>query len=523
MGDSRFVEGRLPYPFKTRPYKHQLDCWNRQRDEKSFAIYAEMGLGKSKMLIDTSAYLYDKGCINGFIVIAPKSVYRNWADAELPTHMPEHIRYKVGIWDADPKKEELEALNRLFLPGDDDLHVLLINVESLTTERARKLLEKFLLGHTALCAVDESTTIKNPSAKRTKAVIKLGRYAKYRRLLSGEPAPDSPLDMYSQAEFLDPNLLGFGSFFTYKARFAKQKQMKINGRTFQKVVGFQNEQELKDLVSKFAFIVKKADCLDLPEKVYTQRNVEMGPLQAKAYREMRDNLLVDVAGKLEQAHLFAPDMSFDDLTKAISVPSDGAVNDGAGLMTADLVITQMLRLHQILCGFMTTDDKKVVPFDEPNPRLAAVMETLEECSSKAIIWATYKHNVREIAKALADKYGPDSVVTYFGDTSVDDRRLAVKRFQDPNDPARFFVSNKTGARGLTLTQAKTAIYYSTSYNADDHNQSEDRCHRIGQTSSVTYVFIVCPGTQDEKIAKALRDKKRLSDLITPSNWRDWLR
>jgi len=171
----------LQYPFKTKPYRHQLDCWLRQKDERVFALLAEMGTGKSKMCIDTVAYLYDKGKINGLVVIAPKGVYRNWAHSEFPAHLPDHIRYKLGIWDANPNKAEQEALAALFRPGDEDLHILLINVEAFVTERARKVFEGFLIGHNAMCAVDESTTIKNPTALRTRLIVKLGRLAKYRR------------------------------------------------------------------------------------------------------------------------------------------------------------------------------------------------------------------------------------------------------------------------------------------------------------------------------------------------------
>lgn len=507
--------------------QHQLDCWERQKDVLYCGIGAEMGAGKGKIVADQVAYLYDLGRINALVVIAPKGGYSVWPDDVIPKDLPDHIRFKLGVWSANMKAAEQAAVDALFTASDEDLHILVMNVEALGTERARKLLEKFLLSHTALLAVDESTCIKNPTAARTKAVTKLGRLAKYRRALSGEPAPDSPMDWYSQCDFLKDGLLGYDSFFTFKSHFARLVRIMMPGRRpFHKIDGFRNEDELKGLIARHWFIVKKEDCLDLPPKIYTTRSVEMGPLQRRAYEQMRDSCLVDIAGKIgDQEELPFSGMSYEDIMASVAL-SEKCIqtsDTGSTMMTAQLVITQMLRLHQILCGFAVTDDRVVVPFDEPNPRMEELMTVLEQVKGKVIIWATYKVSVKSITERIGAEYGAHSVVSYFGETSTDDRRAAVRRFQDPNDPCKYFVANKTGARALTLTQAKTVVYYSCDYDADIHNQSQDRAHRIGQTGSVTYVYLQVPGTADQKVIVALRDKKRLSDLVTPSNWREFIK
>lgn len=500
----------LLYPFKNKPFKHQLDCFLIEKDRHAFAYILEMGLGKSFCLINCTAYNYDQGRVNGLVVLAPKGVYTNWVDSELPRHMPDHIRYKVGIWDATPNRTQQAALDALGKAGDEDLHILVQNIESLATKRGVDCLKSFLLGHNAMMAVDESTTIQNSQAIRTKAVIKLGRLAKMRRILSGQPAPNGPLGLYAQFAFLDPEFLGFDSFFSFKAQFAQCVPMKTsNGRTFQKVVGYRNAPELNLIMGKHSFIVKKVDCLDLPPKTYQTRYVEMGAKQKAAYDQMQRLCFVE----LETA--FA----------ASSIPEARPTGEETPpvFSTAKLVITQLLRLHQILCGFVVTDDKQVVPFDEPNPRMEGLMDAVQECAGKVIIWATYRFSVAQIAARLAKEYGPESVVTYYGPTSVDDRRAAIAEFQDPASPVRFFVANRTGARGITLTASSTALYFSSDYDLDVRSQSEDRQHRIGQLNPCTYVDFCVRDTQDEKITKALQGKISLAEIITKSNWKTFFR
>jgi SNF2 family DNA or RNA helicase len=416
------------------------------------------------------------------------------------------------------------------------MHVLLLNVEALgrdlASNRAYDFLHKFLLGHRALLAIDESTAIKNPQATRTKALMKLRLLAPYRRILSGMPDPNGPLDLYSQCWFLDPDLLGYGSFYSYKAHFARLVPMRVamgNGqsRRFNKITGYQNLDELHKILSKFAFIVKKEDCLDLPEKLpAVKRNVEMGPKQRRAYNDMRSMAIVEI-----ERHMGA----LRDGTPTLQQPMDfqllqqcqGVENapppDPSSFSTASLVITQMLRLHQILCGFIVTDDRKPVLFDEPNPRLEDLIDQLAETSgTKVVIWATYRVNVRQIAERIAKEYGPESVVTYYGPTSVDERRAAIREFQDPDSPVKYFVSNKTGAKGITLTASHTAIYYSYDHDAETHSQSLDRIHRIGQHWPCSYVFQRVPGTLEDKILDCLAGKLDISKQITASNWRDYL-
>ena len=204
----------MKYKFKTQPYEHQLEALKRSWNKPEYAYFMEMGTGKSKVLIDNIALLYDKGAINAAVIVAPKGVYKNWSEKEIPTHMPEHIVYNVVAWDPAPTKKNKKALVDIFEPLAD-LKILVVNVEAFSTKKGVTYVEKFLLAHNALIAVDESTTIKNPKAQRTKSLIKLARNTKFRRILTGFPVTQSPLDLYSQSEFLSDSMLGYSSFYSF--------------------------------------------------------------------------------------------------------------------------------------------------------------------------------------------------------------------------------------------------------------------------------------------------------------------
>jgi SNF2 family DNA or RNA helicase len=458
---------------------------SKEKDE--FGLFMEMGTGKTKVAIDTIAYLYDSGRINSVLIVAPKGVYMNWVTKEIPTHLPDHVRYVMASWHAAPKKAEQQALDHV-MSQSDDLRILVMNVEAFSTDRGTKFASLFMdIGGRVAMVVDESTAIKNPAAARTKNVIKVGMKAKYKRILTGTPVTRSPLDLYSQCQFLNPHLLGFSSYYTFRNRYAIMVDIKAGNRSFKKIVGFKQLEELTKLLQSFSYRVKKADCLDLPDKVYQYRYVELSKEQKQIYKQLSDTAIASLQGKA---------------------------------ITVDNVLTEILRLHQITCGHFKSDDGTIV--DVPNNRLDELMDVLEEAGDKVIIWATYVQDIRKITEKLAEVYGPESVVTYYGATSTDDRSDAVKRFQDdPN--TRFFIGNpSTGGYGLTLTAASTVVYYSNSYNLEYREQSEDRAHRIGQTKSVNYVDLCTQGTIDEKIIKALRAKKNIAAQVLGEDLASWL-
>ena len=477
----------MRYKFKHQPYAHQLTALEKSWDKQEYALFCEMGTGKSKILIDNFAMLYDKGEIDGVLVVAPKGVYKNWQRKEIPEHLPEHIVADIVVWSPNHTKKQLEHLE-IALKDDDNLKVLIMNVEAFSTQKGVDFAKQFLRKRNVFMAVDESTTIKNRAAKRTKNIVNTGGLAKYRRIATGSPITKTPMDLYSQCDFLDPHLLGFGSFFSFQARYCKMWRRSVGTHSFNQVVGYQNLEELTSNLDRFSYRILKKDCLDLPEKVYIKRVVELTPEQRRVYDQLK--------------------------TIALAVLEQGVV-------TAANALTQILRLQQVCSGFLKTDDGKMETL--PSNKLSELMEALEEVDGKVIIWANYTHDIESICKAIREEYGWDSVRTYYGETKAEDRQQIVTDFQDPNNPLRFFVGQpRTGGYGLTLTEAKTVIYYSNSYDLEVRLQSEDRAHRIGQKNNVTYIDIVTEGTVDEKILSALRDKIDIASTVLKEGYKQWL-
>jgi len=479
-------EKNMKYKFRLKPYKHQLTALEKSWNKQNYAYFMEMGTGKTKVLIDNMSMLYDKGKIDGALIIAPKGVVKTWYEQELPAHLPEHIENVTILWQSNITKSQQEKLDSLF-EIETALHILVMNVEAFSTDKGVKFAAKFLNSHKTLMAVDESTTVKTPTAKRTKNIIDLGKYAKYKRILTGSPVTKNPLDLYSQCEFLDPYLLDFTSYYAFRNRYAEMKTMHIRGRSIQVVNEFKNLGELSDTLGNFSYRVLKEDCLDLPDKIFTKRHISLTPDQFKVYQQMKKQAIAVLNGKVTST------------------------------MT---VLTQLMRLHQITCGHFTADDGTTQLL--PNNRISELMNILEETEGKAIIWANYQRDVNQIIQAIVKEYGEESVVDYYGLTPQDERQENIKKFQN-GDECRFLVGTpQTGGYGITLTKANTVIYFSNGYDLEKRLQSEDRAHRIGQKKAVTYIDIICEDTVDEKIVKALREKINIASEVLGEELKEWI-
>ena len=477
----------MNYKFKTKPYAHQLTALEKSWDKTEYGYFMEMGTGKSKVLVDNMAMLYDKGKINGAVIVAPKGVYRNWYSQEIPNHLPSHIQPKMVLWTALTSKKKDKEYQTLFETGHD-LHILIINVEALSTKKGLDFAAKFMRCHKTMLAIDESTTIKNPSAKRTKSILALGKEATYRRILTGSPVTKSPLDLYTQCGFLNSFLLGYDSFYAFRNRYANMIDRNFGGRRVQLIGSYKRLDELADKLKAFSYRVLKDDCLDLPDKVYIRREVDLTDEQSKAYATMKSAALASLKGKMA---------------------------------TAPHVLTQMMRLHQITCGHLRNDDGTITEIK--NNRLKELINLLDEVEGKVIIWANYVYDIENLVKVISDEFGADSIVQYYGAIPAEQRQQNIEKFQDPNSKARFFIGNpQTGGYGITLTCANTVVYYSNGYDLEKRLQSEDRAHRIGQTKSVTYVDFIAPKTVDEKIVKALRSKMDIANTIMDEDWKQWI-
>ena len=475
------------YKFKTPPYAHQLKALEMSWNKEVFAYFMEMGTGKSKVLLDNVAMLFDKGKINSVLIVAPKGVYKNWYDSEIPAHLADHIDRNVVLWKALITKEQKLKCDSLFEQDFTKLQIFIMNVEALSTKKGLDFARQFLNVRRALFAVDESTTIKNPSAKRTKNILGLSKLAKYRRILTGSPVTKSPLDLYTQCHFLDSFLLDHNSYYSFRSRYALMRTANFNGRSVQVVVGYHNLAELSEKLKPFSYRVLKDDCLDLPPKTFMKRVIQLTPEQKRVYQQMKTSALAFLNGKM---------------------------------VTTMNVITQLMRLQQITCGHFKADDGSIQNIK--NNRITELMDVLEEVEGKAIIWAHWRHDIDTIVKSIEEQY-PGSVVTYYGDTSIEDRQKAIKKIQDPESKVRFLVgTTQTAGYGITLTGASTMIYYSNGYDLEKRQQSEARIDRIGQEKPMTYIDIIAEDTVDEKIVKSLRKKVNIATEIMGEKLKAWI-
>lgn len=507
------------YVWKTDPYQHQRDIFLKSRDCIAYALLMGMGTGKSKIVIDTAAYNFYHGRINCLVIVAPKGVHRNWISREIPAHMPEWTNYRAAVWSSTMRVKEKRAVDHVLEPGFEGLRIIAINLEGFTngtTCRPAKLLRPVLNALNVMMVIDESSKIKTPGAKRTRAMHTLSKYTVCRRVLTGTPVTNSPFDIFAQFKFLDPGIIGFDNFVSFKKYFGEwQKEVRhfnLPGgekreQEYEQLIEYKNMDLLTELIKPHSSRITKEECLDLPEKIYQVRYVELSEDQRKVYNRLIHDSVIEM--------------------------------DGQNVPVAN-VLTRLLRLQQIIGGFVPEEEYGVAqPIGTSNPRIQATLDVIEETDGKVIIWSRFRPEIEAIENALRKEYGKTSTVSYHGGVDDDDREEAQTLFQgerpivDPDtlqvirvDPvpeeeqARFFVGNqRAGGFGLTLTAATTVIYFSNSFSLEDRLQSEDRAHRIGQYHAVNYVDLECRGTVDTKINLALQKKMNLADMITEDSQR----
>ena len=476
----------MNYKFKTKPYAHQITALEKSWQREYYAYFMEMGTGKSKVLIDNAAMLYDQGKIDGLLIIAPKGVYKNWHEQEIPIHLADHIETTNVLWQAHINKKQDRLLRTLF-ETDEKLHILCMNVEAFSTSKGVEFAAKFLASHRTMLVVDESTTIKNREAKRSKNICGLAIHSRYRRILTGSPVTKSPLDLFTQCEFLMPELLGHSSFYTFRQRYAIMRKMNFGGRSVEIPIGYRNLPELSEKLKAFSYRVLKDECLDLPPKTFMKRVIQLSPDQLKAYAQMKQLALAYLNGKS---------------------------------MTTATVLTQLMRLQQITCGHFKADDGTTQEIK--SNRMDELINVLDEVEGKVVIWAHWQRDVNLIIKALVKEFEPGCCVDYYGLTPQNERQKNIKKFQE-NDKVRFFVGTpQTGGYGITLTAASTMIYYSNGYDLEKRQQSEARIDRIGQTRPMTYIDIICEDTVDERIVKSLKKKVDIATQIMGEELKDWI-
>lgn len=477
-----------------RPFKHQSDELAAHGTDTFRAIHWEQGTGKTKLILDTMAQLARAGEIDGMLVVAPNGVHRNWIEDEIPLWAHSVQRY-ARFWTsskAATQRHQRDFAQLMKAP----FPVVAMTYDGFVTKRGKEWAKKFLTSRKALFVLDEATAIKSPSAKRTKTFLAAGKYAKYRRTLTGTPVTNGPFDVYAPLKFLSTDFWkqhGFPTFTEFKQFFGiwEKGYNSQQQREYDFVVGYRNLGMLQDMLAPVSSRVTKDEVLDLPPKLYSKRYFELSPEQARVYKEIQESAMTLLAT--------------------------------GDLITVPLAITRLLRAQQVTCNYMPTDHDPVTgqvthytDLSPNNPRLECLRELLEDITGPAIIWARFTRDI----DLITDMLGAEAV-RYDGQVTGDQRAAAKARFQSGG--ARYFVANPAaGATGLTLTQAKTVIYYNNSFHLEHRLQSEDRAHRIGQDQPVNYIDIMAPGTVDVKITAALRNKVDIASSITGDNLKEWI-
>lgn len=477
------------FPFVYPPLDHQMDEFRDHRDTQLRGLLWDPGTGKSKATIDKMAYLFLTGKIDTVIVMAKKGEYSNWKYVEIPEHMPKEVEYVCEIYRSGLKEFEKQLLRDLVKPSDK-LRILNINSESVLHEGgqvARAFAKSRRKG--LFFVLDESTMVKSHKSARSKEIYKLATFATYRTIMTGTFATHSPLDVWGQTQVLNGSILGTTSFYSFKSEYCIEEMQYFGQRSFKKIVGFRNLDRLNEKIKKFASIKTRAECFDLPPKIYKKVAVPMTDEQAEAYATMKEMALAQF--------------------------KDGVIVDAVSAMD---VVSKM---DQIACGQIKLEDGSFKILN--NDRIESMLSRLEDSDVKAIIWCNYRGLLEHTFEQMRIRFGVQSVGRYFGGVKDSEREDTISKFQDPNSDLRWIVANQQSlGYGRTLTIGKENHYLSNGYNLEHRLQSEDRTMRLGQDQSVLYYDYYAPGTINEKIYVNLRGKRNMMAEILGTSIGKWI-
>lgn len=478
-----FAKAKVPY----QPMDHQNKMLDMAWGLKACAWFAKMGTGKSFATIHLACARYAGGQIDRHVVIAPATLAKTWEK--------EYAKYATVDYDLRIHSTKAKWMKEFCdTTPTGKLKVLIVSVEAMgVSAQAYDSVCGFMVGARVFTTIDESSRIKNPKAIRTDKVINLGACSEYRSILNGTPIALGIEDLWTQYEFLDPNIIGSGDYWAYKTRY-----LTMGGYENKKVVGYQHIDELMGLIAPYTIEVGK-EVLNLPPKIYKKIFVE-------ATKEQKDLMRYVVKGSCP------------------GLPSDIHIK-------VDNTLERTLRLRQIVGGWLprAIPEERIIEGElqivyrtvpellNENPKFNALIDVIEDnmAGSKFIIWASAVHEIEHIRDTLALKYGDRAVRCYYGKTDKDERSEIEDAYC--NDPKmRFFVGNPAAAGlGLTLISGENdiMIYYSTTEAYIDRAQSEDRAHRIGQNNSVTIIDLVMEKSVDIIIQAAIERKMNIEEYV----------
>ena len=488
--------------FKTKPYTHQLNVLEHSKDMEFYMLAHEMGLGKSKQCLDLAAYLYNDKKIQQLLLITKNGVHKQFVEEAIPQHLPLlENQYIAEIWRADSHKFKVWAKYGGNLQGR--LHIASINCEALASKATQKVLLQYVKTAPTLLVVDESHEFAGIKSLRTKFLLQIAPHCSYRRLMTGTPTGGNPCHLYPQLLALSPTILN-QSQWSFEATYCIKQAQKIwvkdrktglpTARNIMATVGYKNEKLLEEKIRPYVSRLTKAECLDLPDKIYKTVNFELSSEERELYNRIKRGTLVEL-----QAGQY---------------------------IAADMPIKKLLRLLQVTCGFAVFEDlitgergKSLLA----NPsRLKTFEDLSEQVTGKAIVWASFTTCVDQLVELLGKKYGAGSVARYDGTMSSAQKSESKHRFKETHETKWLVGHPRAGGTGLDLPGASTTFYYNNDPNLITRLQSEDRNHRIGSKENVTYIDLVAHGTVEDRYVKALKDKFDVAAKLNGDTLREWL-
>lgn len=521
-----------------KPYKHQTSAFNFIKNLNQFALFMDQGTGKSKIVIDKAHCLYLTSNINGVIIICLNYLKHQWITEQFETHYPE--KYESFIYTGNIKSNKGNIEFEKFCKQTNVLKIFCINVEAFQTNTVDKYIQKFVNGcFDIFIIIDESTSIKNPKAKRTQRIVNGFRNRKYKCILSGTPTPNNPSDLYSQFDFLVNNFFKCSYFqfqhrhnilikeqprnrqkpynrtlkeqeyinikkelnrikinpdvlfsLAYKYKTTEKNIMLINNMT--KYSPFKDMVFLNQQIEPLTFKIKKEDCLDLPAKIYKKIIIEPTIEQLRLKKELKKQFFTMYDNKE---------------------------------LTIENTLALLIRLRMINGGlFVYQDNLNIKTFEDifkkqtykikritPNPKLNALKEDLEFVpkTTSVIIWACFVEELKYIYEELRKDY---DCILYYGGTSFKDRNTIITAYK--NKQIQILIANPyIAGMGLNLQVSTLHYFYSNDYRADVRIQAEDRSHRSGQTNKVMYKDLIIKDSIDEKILSCLKNKINIIDFF----------
>jgi len=456
-------------------YKHQKAALVKSAGKKQFAFLMDMGTGKSATALFQARSV--DAPASPVLIITYKSIISNWEKEIIKWVKFSNSDRKNIVQLVGSKAKKIKLLK------ETEAHYYMINYDAI-----HSILKELLAKGFAVIILDESTAIKNPKAKRTKAAMKLGENIEQRYILTGSPIINNPLDLFTQFYFLDPDIIGFYSFWAFKNCYAIMVNRKFGKKRFKEIVGYRNMDELKDKIEPYSFFVRIEDCLDMPEKIYEVREIEMPEETKKLYDTLSDKLVAEIS-------------------KDVNI-------------VANNVLTKGIRLQQLLGGNAVVEElagedlllKRSIDVEENKSK--ETLKILEEIKGKkAIIWCVFVYEIIRL-KEILSKAGY-RVLTYYGGTEDRDANYD-KILKGEYDVV--IGNTVTGGYGNDFTSANYEIFFSNDHRGGERLQGERRVWRHGQNERVVIIDLITKGTLEKGILEVLKEKKEWTDKIrTPED------